>query len=568
MLDKFSSRHFVLLGMLASVTCLSYFYLLDNFVFTSAYFVPIFQVLLSVYDAQAAWLSLAVCFIAAAWARPAPIVKLVDWISEHMTVVLLVTTTALALASHFVYHRYPFSMDEYAATFQSKIFAAGRLYAELPPSVINWLVMPGFNGSFLVASHETGRAVEGYWPGFALLLAPFQWLGIPELCNAVLAGAATYLIFVITLEITGERRAAGWAVLFTLSSGAFVANAISFYSMQAHLTANLLFAWLLMKPTNRRTFLAGLVGSLALLLHNPLPHTLFAVPWILAMVIDGTAQRRLLPLMLGYLPGVCGVFGWLLFRSHLVPVEHTVAAFSGVGNGVFMLPDSVMLQMRVASLVKLWIWGVPCLLCFALLGCILRRENPAVRLLARSAALTFVAYIFVRLDQGHGWGYRYFHSAWGVLPILAACALGRGSSFAERLPAFAGAAAVLSLLCMVPLQLFQMEGIISRHIAQIPPPRRPGNNVYLIQPGAGSYMSDMIQIDPLLRDRDLLLASRGGRMDAELLRQNWPDAVKVGENSRAQQWYLGDADRRRSVGPGSPTGFEMGFQRPASFDRR
>src|SRR5258708_28116678 len=34
-------------------------------------------------------------------------------------------------------------------------------------------------------------------------------------------------------------------------------------------------------------------------------------------------------------------------------------------------------------------------------------------------SLTFCAYFFVSLDQGHGWGYRYFHGAFGVIPILA-----------------------------------------------------------------------------------------------------------------------------------------------------
>ncbi len=128
----------------------------------------------------------------------------------------------------------------------------------------------------MVASSLTGHVIETYWPGFALLLAPFQALGAPWLCNAILAGIALYLIYQITTEITGERRAGGFALLFTIASGAFFANAISYYSMQAHLTANLLFAWLLLKPTNRSALAAGVVGSLALVLHNPVPHMLFA----------------------------------------------------------------------------------------------------------------------------------------------------------------------------------------------------------------------------------------------------------------------------------------------------
>jgi len=127
-------------------------------------------------------------------------------------------------------HHTAFSMDEYAEVFQAKIFAAGHLSAHLPPSVVDWLVTPGFNGGFLIASRTTGEAIEVFWPGFSLILAPFEAVGLSWLCNPCLAGFAIFLIHRITLNITDDRRAAGWAVLFTLASGAFVANAISYYS--------------------------------------------------------------------------------------------------------------------------------------------------------------------------------------------------------------------------------------------------------------------------------------------------------------------------------------------------
>src|SRR5258708_20495727 len=116
-------------------------------------------------------------------------------------------------------------MEGSEGVFQDKIFASGQRDAELAGDCVDWLVVRGFNGSFLVASPETGRAIEHYWPGFALLLTPFQFIEAPWLCNAVLAGIAVVLIRWITREITGDRRAAGWAMLFTLSSSVFVAGA-------------------------------------------------------------------------------------------------------------------------------------------------------------------------------------------------------------------------------------------------------------------------------------------------------------------------------------------------------
>jgi hypothetical protein len=496
------------------------------------------------YDFRTAWLALAVCIFAVFWNRSAPILRLVDFLGRHPLLLASSSTLLLALSSIYVYHDYPLSMDEYAAVFQSKIFALGKIFAQLPDGLSDWLVVRGFNGSFLAASAQTGKAIEQYWPGFALVLAPFQFFGVPWLCNASISGLGLYLIYWITKEITSDRRAAGWAMLFAIASGAFVANGLSYYSMQAHLTANLLFVALLMKPSRYTALGAGLVGSLALMLHNPVPHALFAVPWVAATAMQRHRRPYLQPLILGYLPGVALAWEWLMFRSDIGSGSHGLAALTAASGGIFLWPDSTSMNMRAAALVKMWIWAVPCLFVFALWGGVRYRADLRVRLLASSAILTFLGYLFVRFDQGHGWGYRYFHSAWGVVPILAGCAMTERSTGYPRLITFAGATAILSLLIIVPFQLNQMERFISAHLAQLGPPQRPGNNVYFIHPLGGFYVADMVQFDPLLRDADLLLVSHGAQLDAQLVKQNWPDAVKVSSSRAAEQWYLGPEDQR------------------------
>jgi hypothetical protein len=531
--------------------CVAYFSLLDRTLMSSAHFSPIFRYLLIAYDSRTAWLALGICFLAAFWSRPAPVLGLVEGIAFHPYIVAFASAVLIALGAIVVYHDYPFSMDEYAAVFQAKIFASGRLFAVLPRDLVDWLVVSGFNGSFLIASHETGRAIEQYWPGFALVLAPFEFFRAPWLCNALLAGLAIVLIHRITQAITNDRRAAGWALLFTVASGAFVADALSYYSMQAHLTANLAFAALLLKPTGYRSFGAGLVGSLALILHNPVPHTLFAVPWIVALAINRDHRRYLLPLAVGYLPGVIIGLGWLLFRSGFASSAHGVAAITGAASGVFAWPNSTMLNMRVAALAKMWLWAVPCIYVFASLGALRHAHDRHVRLLMQSAVLTFCGYLFVRFDQGHGWGYRYFHSVWGVIPILAGCAMTDRSDTERRLISFAGALAILNLVVVTPFQLNEISGVISRHLAQLPPPKRPGNNVYFIHPLGGFYVGDMVQMDPLLRNPDLLLVSHGADLDTQLIRRNWPHAFKIASGRAADQWYLGPQDLRVPL-PGEP----------------
>jgi hypothetical protein len=527
-----------LLGVLLSVLCLTYFHMLcGGIVFNHRHFAPIFYDLLNFYDRPTAAFGVLVCLAALLWKRPAPLLRLVDYLGSHVAATVAVSTALFAVCAVAVYKNYPLSMDEYSAVFQSKVFASGHLAAQLPPALVSWLIAPGFNGYFLLISGQTGRGIEAYWPGFALVLTPFQLLGIPFVCNAALAGLAVLLIHRITLELTGDRRAAGWAMLFALASSGFWANAISYYSMQAHLTANLLYAWLLLKPNGARSFAAGLVGSLALLLHNPVPHMLFAAPWLIAFVLDDGQRRRLLPLAMGYAPAVAAGLGWAWLRSDIAPAAHS-AAIGATLKSVFTLPDVDILNMRVAAAAKMWVWAVPCLFYFALLGYMRARDNRYIRLLMLSAVCTYLGYLFVPFDQGHGWGYRYFHSAWGVVPILAACALVGRSDAGRGLVTFAGAVAVLSLLMLVPFQLMQIDVFIARHLAMMPAAKRPGGNVYFIDFRSGYYIADMIQMDPTLRSEDLYLATRGGQLDEQLIQRNWPNAVQCGSAPLVVQWCL------------------------------
>jgi len=145
-------RRVRLAGVLICSMCLAYFYVLDRILFSSTHFSPIFRELLTVYDSSTAWLALAICILAALWNRPAPISRLVEFLGNHPYLVSLASVALFGLGAVRVYHDYPFSMDEYAAVFQAKIFALGHLYAQLPRNHIDWLVVSGFNGSFLVAS--------------------------------------------------------------------------------------------------------------------------------------------------------------------------------------------------------------------------------------------------------------------------------------------------------------------------------------------------------------------------------------------------------------------------------
>ena len=180
------------------------------------------------------------------------------------------------------------------------------------------------------------------------------------------------------------------------------------------------------------------------------------------MAATGKPRRYLMALLIGYLPGIGLGFGWLMLRSDIGSGGHEWAAMSGIAHGVFARPDATLLNMRAAALVKMWVWAIPGLFVFAALGVARCRADLNVRLLASSAILTFVGYLFVGFDQGHGWGYRYFlfrpgrHSDSGGVRDD-----GQAGGEPCWLIPFAGATAILSLVVMIPFQLSQIEGFMS-----------------------------------------------------------------------------------------------------------
>src|SRR5258708_33001466 len=135
----------VVLGVLFTTIVLAYFYAADNYFFSTRRMTPIFRHLLMVDDSKTAWLTLAVCIVAAFWKNPMPLLKVIDFVGLHVTTVATATVALLALGAVFIYHNDAFCMDEDAAVFQAKAFAAGRIDAPHPPCGVQLVVPPGFN---------------------------------------------------------------------------------------------------------------------------------------------------------------------------------------------------------------------------------------------------------------------------------------------------------------------------------------------------------------------------------------------------------------------------------------
>ena len=566
------------------------------------YLSPFYQ-LMATMDWVGAWWGLLFLAVAFLMARRRQIDDLAAWLGRNVLLVAVVAAAGLSAMSVVAHQAYPFTMDEFAPYFQSQVFARGQLAGRWPPQFAPLLVVPEYVDWFIVMSKVTGQTCSDYWPGHAILMTPFTFLGVPWALNPLLSGCAILLLAAVARRSFGDR-AAGWAVLFALGSPVFAAYGISFYAMTSHLTLNLLYAWLLLSPTLPRVAGAGLVGGFALALHNPFPHFLFSLPWLGWLTLRRDRWTRLPVIALCY----AAVFlplevGWrhveeairsdrpaTVFAAPAAaeqsPVDVAgqptakattpaaaegpsgVTAMVGAIRGYFSALNLPTFQgfvsARLLSALRLVAWDAPGLLVLACWGFWRNRHATPARLFALSGLSTFLGYALITMSGGHGWGYRYFFSAWSCLPFLAASLAAdrspgeqtedpadpnRGDATGNLLRAM-GLAAVLSLAICLPVRLWQIHDFIADHLTQMPPkPAGPAASgdviVSFVEYEEGYFRGDLVRNDPFLKRGPVMLWSQGLDHDklviAEIATFMGKDARMTFADDRGSTWLLQSA---------------------------
>jgi hypothetical protein len=512
----------------------------------------IFYTLFVTLDYQAG-ICLTLILVAALFVRRFPSAAILHWIGEHPLGIAAGAVLVLCAGSLLVYQNHPLAMDEYAPYLQSQAFAHGHLTGHFPPALLDWLIPPIFQNYFISVSHTTGAVASNYWPSFALLLTPFTLLGIPWACNPVISALTLVVVHRIAMRIYGDSASAGLAVLLTVASPVWFANGISYYSMPAHLLANGMYALLLLDPTPRRGLLAGFVGSIALTLHNPVPHMLFAAPWLISIARRPGGLPTLGALALGYLP-LCLLlgFGWLWLIGEVRYGGVSLPGGAGAGNilsglSVFAFPDEGILMARVIGLAKVWLWAVPGLMLLAVIGAWKWRRHPACRLFVASALLTLAGYLLVPVDQGHGWGYRYFHSVWIALPLLGAGALARlpqparttaGTFEDEDTRTFVVACALLTLVLGVGFRAYQIREFMVEDLRKVPAYTGTEHRIVILDPRFAFYGADLVQNDPFLGGNVIRMFTHGPAADAQMMARYFPEMHRVYVDRFGTVWSM------------------------------
>jgi hypothetical protein len=545
------SFHLLLWGMAG--TALAY-WILDspNFPLPRG-FSPVFWYLLKTYDVEGNLVLFLLVPMAFLLRRQEIATEFVEAAGRHPWRMAVAIFPLLCLGSLVLYRNHPLSLDEYAVLFQARVFAEGLLSGQWPVDMVPWLFPPAFSGMFLTVSPQSGAVASSYWPGFSLILTPFVWLGVPWAANPLLTALSIPVVHRLAVVVCGDRQAGAWAAGLTVASPVILASSISYYSMPAHFLLNAVFALLLLKPSVARAAGAGLIGSWALTLHQPLPHVLFAAPFLLWLALRGRSWRMLLVLLLAYLP-FCVLLGlgWRVHLGTLAASAPAVEAAAGGTSGAFgFLMAAVaatfsvahlgLVEVRLAWLSKIWTWAALGVVVLAAWGCLRERSQAPVRVLAASLLLTFGGYCFIPVDQGHGWGFRYLHSAWFVMPVLAAAAVMRFEGTGGReLRGMVAWGILLSLGVLGGVRLHQVDEFMARHLNMVPPLSRGvpegATELVVVNLSHGFYSVDLVQNDPFLREHRVTVRQFADRPSAEFVASHFPGYEKADEGPWGELW--------------------------------
>jgi hypothetical protein len=341
--------------------------------------------------------------------------------------------------------------------------------------------------------------ISQYLPVYAFMHALCASLGSGAVLNPLMASFSVIFIAAVARKLWPDNPGApGLAALLLASSSQFLTTALSYYTMPAHLCLNLLWLLLYLRGTRVSRLILPLIGVLALGLHQPFMHALFVLPFLLRIVRDWS-WREILYIASVYLLGCAGWLGWMaVFR----PITPESVGLWEVPR--FTWPHPQLFRWQVFGLIELLSWQNLAIGILALVA--LRRVTsmpPALRDMAWGLALPFVFHLFVRSDQGHGWGFRYCHGVLGNLVLLAVAGGLRiqnhlGNQLLRRM---AWSTTLWAVVVILPLRAWQVERIVRPYAdAMDYIEHSRGVDIVLVDPDSAYFAQTLVRNDPFLNN--------------------------------------------------------------------
>ncbi|HEX4710697.1 hypothetical protein, partial [Phenylobacterium sp.] len=420
------------------------------------------------------------------------------------------------IGAHAVYDGYALSMDEFMAVFDTQIFKAGRLAAEVPQAWRHFV--PALEPRFGLAVPGNAYWVSSYLPVNAAFRALAARVGADYLINPLWAGVSVLAVYGIARRLWPERPTAALvaAALLATSPQVLIA-AMTPYAMPAHLALNLVWLWLVLRGGRLGHGAAAGVAFLATGLHQLVFHPLFAGPFVLELWL----ARRWKPALFHTCAyAVIGAF-WAAYPALVLHTLGAGAASAAAAGSTGLLPrlvsavtgnEPMAVVLMAKNLVRFVTWqsllAVPLALVVARTA--LRTPGP-LRALVVGLAATTLAVMVLMAFQGHGWGYRYLHGLIGSVCLLAAFGWMRLTEGAQGQPARAQSAVfatalAASLLILLPWRAWQVHSFVHPYATAERAVQAMDADIVLIDDAPVVYGVDLVRNDPLWTHRPIVLA--------------------------------------------------------------
>lgn len=411
--------------------------------------------------------------------------------------------------------RFNASRDEQMAVFDAQIFASGHLVAQLGQlwrdhaDALNTIYM-------YPAEHRTAW-VSAYLPMNAAIRAVVGLLsGHPEWTGPLWTALGVIVLCGCVRRLWPQDQHVGWlAILLYTLSGQIVLTGMTAYAMPAHLTLNLLWLWLFLAKRNSFDLLAVLVGFIAVGLHQPLMHPLFAAPILLLLPLNRDWKRTAFYLFAYIFIGLFWLY-WPNYMWQMVQSNQAATPPSSIdyySRLVTSITENnwLAISFMFYNLVRYIAWNHPLLLPLMFAGVIALKKNKngytlPVALLA-GIMLTFVAMIIIIPYQGLGFGYRYFHGLTGSFILLAIFGWRAQSAQNPKWRHLLIYASVLTALIFIPLQLWfahDYNKAFANVSSQI---KKIDADYVVINTKGAAFLWDLVLNNPQLDNRPILLDS-------------------------------------------------------------
>lgn len=329
----------------------------------------------------------------------------------------------IAFAGHYwVLSGYDMSRDEQMATFDANVFASGHLVASVPAFWRDHA--DALNTMFMYPAEHRGAWVSNYLPLNAALRAIVGLAATQALTGPLLNLLGALALWGCARRIwPQDRETPVVALLLYFGSAQILVNGMTSYAMPAHLALNLVWLWLFLRKMWWSDTAALAVGFVAVGLHQPIMHPMFAAPILFLLLLD-KEWRRAGVYLVGY--AVIGVFWlwwpnwtWALSQASAAGqqpdgVDYLTRLMLAVTNG-----SAMGVPYMMANILRFFAWQHLLLLPLLILGVRIVRSDRLAGALLAGIVLTICVMTVILPYQGHGFGYRYVHGLIGSAILLA-----------------------------------------------------------------------------------------------------------------------------------------------------